>query len=147
MRILHVDDEPAMIHCVRRLLGAEGHEVAGAADAEQALDRLQDETFDAVLLDVLMPGIDGLRLLRTLRCLFPDLPVLILTGLPDSATWEEALAAGCEGFLLKPFQAVAFVAQVNAVLAQHPPRPASTADRRHGPRPSSRRWGSGGRAS
>lgn len=100
--MLVVDDEAANRLVVRTILGGEGYEVSEAADAFAALDRIDREPPNAVLLDIKMPGMDGLGLLANLRQRGIDVPVVVLTGHGDEFTAGSCLQAGAEAFLNKP---------------------------------------------
>jgi DNA-binding NtrC family response regulator len=100
--VLVVDDEPNILTSVSRALGLEGYEVEVAGSAEIALDKLGKQTFDAILLDVQLPGIDGLAMLDELQRLEVSMPVIMMSG---HATIEVALAAirrGADDFIEKP---------------------------------------------
>jgi two-component system, NtrC family, nitrogen regulation response regulator NtrX len=101
-RVLVVDDDAANRLAVRTILSGSGFEVYEAADAFSALDRIDREPPHAVLLDVKMPGMDGLGLLENLRGREVDVPVVVLTGHGDEFTAASCLAAGADAFLDKP---------------------------------------------
>jgi CheY-like chemotaxis protein len=92
MRILVVDDEPAVRESLERSLRFEGYQVIVAADGAEALERVRDDRPDAVVLDVLMPRLDGLEACRRLRARGDDLPVLLLTA-RDGVAAARALVA------------------------------------------------------
>ena len=114
-RVLVVDDEAAIRDIVRRYLTAEGFEVAEAADGKDALDRLRALEPDLVVLDVLMPGIDGLEVLRRLRA-SSDVYVIMLTAKAEEVDKLVGLAVGADDYLTKPFSPRELVARVRAVL-------------------------------
>ena len=102
-RILVVDDERNIIMAIRTILTGEGHAVEGAASAEEGLAMVASSAFDAVFLDIELPGIDGLEALSRLRAAHPNLPVVMVSG---NATVERAVEAtrrGALDFLEKPF--------------------------------------------
>ncbi len=102
MRILIVDDEPNIRLSLEGLLMDEGHAVASCADGESALDRIGRETFDAVLLDVMLPAMSGLDVMRRIRESDPEAAVVMMSGRPDTATAVAAVQAGARQFLEKP---------------------------------------------
>jgi DNA-binding response OmpR family regulator len=114
-RVLVVDDEPAIRDIVRRYLTAEGFEVAEAATGDEALDRAAELEADLVVLDVLMPGTDGLEVLRRLRAT-SDVYVILLTAKAEEVDKLVGLAIGADDYLTKPFSPRELVARVRAVL-------------------------------
>ena len=101
-RVLVVDDDAANRVAVRAILGGAGLEVSEAGDAFAAIDRIDREPPHAVLLDLKMPGMDGLGLLANLRGRGVDVPIIVLTGHGDEFTAAKCLAAGADAFLDKP---------------------------------------------
>jgi two-component system response regulator MprA len=117
VKILVVDDERAVRESLRRALELEGYEIELAEDGLQALDRLaREDQPDAVILDVLMPGIDGLEVCRTLRGQGNRLPVLMLTARTQVEDRVEGLDAGADDYLTKPFALEELLARVRALL-------------------------------
>jgi two-component system, OmpR family, response regulator MprA len=117
MRILVVDDERAVRESLRRALELEGYDVELAGDGEEALERLSAPvTADAVVLDVLMPGIDGLEVCRRLRASANAVPVLMLTARAEVDSRVAGLDAGADDYLPKPFALAELLARVRALL-------------------------------
>jgi two-component system response regulator MprA len=117
MRILVVDDEPAVRESLRRALALEGYDVELATDGEEALTRLNAATQpDAVILDILMPGIDGLEVCRRLRLTGSQLPVLMLTARTEVDSRVAGLDAGADDYLPKPFALAELLARLRALL-------------------------------
>ncbi len=114
--ILHVDDEHARLKSVARMLIARGYKVISAVYAEQALDVLRETHIDAMLLDVKMPGINGLQLLEVVHMLQPRLPIIMLTGDGNDEVLFASVRFGSVGFLEKPFAAEDLVAEIEGVL-------------------------------
>jgi DNA-binding response OmpR family regulator len=114
-RVLVVDDEPAIRDIVRRYLAAEGYEVAEAADGREALERVRSFAPDLVVLDVLMPGMDGLEVLRRLRAT-SDVFVILLTAKVEEVDKLVGLAVGADDYVTKPFSPREHVARARAVL-------------------------------
>jgi DNA-binding NtrC family response regulator len=104
LRVLVVDDEASVRDILSRLLGTHGHQTATAESASTALARLRAERFDVMLCDIRMPQVSGLDLVRKALELDDDLAVLMLTGVNDLATANEALAAGAIDYLVKPVE-------------------------------------------
>ena len=102
-KILVVDDEPNIRGAFAELLGALGHDVAAEPCADTALARLENETFDLVILDLCMPGTDGIEALRRIEALHLKLPVIVVTGQGTVETAIEAARHGAFDYHLKPF--------------------------------------------
>ncbi|MGC8917618.1 MAG: sigma-54-dependent transcriptional regulator [Thermoanaerobaculum sp.] len=117
-RVLVVDDDGANRKVVATILTGEGYEVAEAADAFLGLDRLDRFHPHAVILDIKMPGMDGLALLRDWRARGVDVPVIILTGHGDEFTASHCLAAGADAFLDKPPQRAELLLAVHNAVAR-----------------------------
>jgi two-component system response regulator MprA len=115
-RVLVVDDEPAVRRALERALRLENHEVAFAADGEEALDALATEPADAVILDVMMPKLDGLEVCRRLRKAGDRTPVLMLTARDAIDDRVEGLDVGADDYLVKPFALRELLARVRALL-------------------------------
>ena len=92
--ILVVDDEPSIVDTVATVLRYEGFTVDEASDGRQALSKVQERRFDLVILDVMMPGIDGLEVTRRMRADGIEVPVLFLTARGETADLVAGLAAG-----------------------------------------------------
>ena len=116
MRILVVDDERAVREALERALRLEGYEVASVADGQEALVSLAGRSVDAVVLDVLMPVLDGLETCRTLRRQGDDTPVLMLTARHDVSDRVAGLDAGADDYLVKPFALDELLARLRALL-------------------------------
>lgn len=121
-RILVVDDEPASVEILKRYLGAKGHTVAGAGSAEEAVQVLARETFDFVLLDVVLPGKTGLQALAELKRL-TKAPIHVMSGQSDDESRKDALVLGADGFFGKPLDLAAILAAVDAPPAAEEPLP------------------------
>jgi two-component system, OmpR family, response regulator MprA len=116
MRILVVDDEPAVRAALQRALALERYEVDLAADGHEALERLAAFPPDAVLLDVAMPRLDGLEVCRRLRAAGDQTPVLMLTARDAVDDRVEGLDAGADDYLVKPFALRELQARLRALL-------------------------------
>src|SRR5919197_1806979 len=103
MRILVVDDEPAVREALERILRLDGFEVAVASDGREAVRSQATTPADAVLLDVLMPGLDGLEVCRRMRDIGDRTPVLMLTARDEVGDRVAGLEAGADDYLPKPF--------------------------------------------
>ena len=115
-RILVVEDDPAILEALEEKLRMEGHAVVAAEDGEAALRALADEPFDLVVLDLMLPKLDGLTVLRRLRKRSASLPVLILSAKGREEEKVEGLRAGADDYLAKPFGLKELVARIEALL-------------------------------
>jgi DNA-binding response OmpR family regulator len=115
-RILLVDDEPRILDFVRRGLAAEGYSVDVATEGEEGLRLALTESYDLVILDVLMPGLDGRGILHQLLARKPSQAVLILSALSNTAAKVALLELGAEDYLVKPFSLDELLARVRARL-------------------------------
>ena len=116
MHVLVVDDEPAVRESLERSLRFEGHEVTLASDGEQALATLAGTRPDVVVLDVLMPRLDGLQTCRHLRARGDQVPILMLTARDGVADRVLGLDAGADDYLVKPFALEELLARLRALL-------------------------------
>jgi two-component system, OmpR family, response regulator MprA len=116
MRILVVDDEPAVREALERILRLDGFEVALASDGREAVRSQATTPADAVLLDVLMPGLDGLEVCRRMRDIGDRTPVLMLTARDEVGDRVAGLEAGADDYLPKPFALEELLARVRALL-------------------------------
>jgi two-component system, OmpR family, KDP operon response regulator KdpE len=127
-RILVVDDEPRLVNFMRMNLELEGCRVMSATNGREALDKAREEMPDLMLLDIMMPGMDGFETLRRLR-IFSQLPVLILTARSDEEDRIKGLELGADDYISKPFSHRELVSRIRAVLRRHytpPPAPQTT---------------------
>ena len=104
-RILVVDDEEVIRGLLKEMLGAAGYEVVTASGGRKAFIRFSMDHFDLVITDIVMPGMDGIELLKTLRHLDPDVPVIMLTGYPTGDAAARLVELGATGYITKPFEA------------------------------------------
>jgi two-component system response regulator MprA len=118
VKILVVDDERAVRESLRRALELEGYEIELAGDGAEALTTLEHEDAqpDAVILDVLMPGVDGLEVCRRLRAAGNAVPVLMLTARDEVENRVAGLDAGADDYVTKPFALEELLARVRALL-------------------------------
>ena len=121
MRILLVDDEPAVRESLRRALQLEGYDVALAGDGLEALDSVRADGADAIVLDVSMPRLDGLETCRRLRSEGSSLPVLMLTARDEVADRVAGLDAGADDYVVKPFALEELLARLRALLRRTAP--------------------------
>ncbi len=116
MDVLVVDDEHALRAALRRALALQGYRVSEAASGEDAISRLQSGAPDALVLDVLMPGIDGLEVCRRLRAAGDRTPILMLTAREAVTDRVAGLDAGADDYLVKPFALEELLARLRALM-------------------------------
>jgi two-component system response regulator MprA len=121
MRILVVDDDRAVRDSLRRSLQFNGYTVQLAGDGQQALEALATARPDAMVLDVMMPRVDGLEVCRRLRGTGDDLPILVLTARDAISDRVAGLDAGADDYLPKPFALEELLARLRALLRRSPP--------------------------
>jgi len=114
--ILVVEDDRAILTALEEKLRIEGYRVILAPDGEEARDRLGEEPPDLVILDLMLPRLDGLGVLRWLRKRYPELPVLILSARGREEEKVEGLRAGADDYLAKPFGLKELMARIEALL-------------------------------
>ncbi|MCK4472185.1 MAG: response regulator, partial [Anaerolineae bacterium] len=115
-RILVIDDEPNIVKSCTRMLELEGFEVRGVTGGAEAIALYKSEGFDLVLVDLKMPGVDGLEVLAALREYDPSAAVVIVTAYGTKESVVEALRLGACEFLEKPLEAKTLIATVRRIL-------------------------------
>ncbi|MDY6836202.1 MAG: response regulator transcription factor [Chloroflexota bacterium] len=125
-RILVADDEPRIHNFLRAKFKALGYDILTAADGIQALELVQAQEPDMVVLDIVMPGKDGFETLRELR-MFSEIPVIVLSARQDDADKIEGLALGADDYLPKPFNPDELVARIEAIRRRTSPSNRHTA--------------------
>jgi two-component system response regulator MprA len=119
--ILVVDDEPSVLTSLGRALSLDRYAVDAAEDGERALDRLAERQYDVVVLDIAMPGIDGLEVCRRLRAAGDRTAILMLTARDAVDDRVAGLDAGADDYLVKPFSLKELTARVRALLRRGDP--------------------------
>ncbi len=129
LRVLVVEDDPNIRDLVLLHLGLEGFTAESAADGNEALRLAKAEPFDLIVLDVMLPGLDGVTVCRAIRrdSINGDVPVLMLTARRDESDKVLGLESGADDYLTKPFGIREFVARVRALLRRRMSRPSSAA--------------------
>ena len=121
-RVLVVDDEPTIVEIVGRYLERAGYAAAGAADGFEALEAAAAQRPDLVVLDLMLPGIDGIEVMKRLRELpGPPLAVILLTARGEESDRLVGLRQGADDYVVKPFSPAELVARVGAVLRRTQP--------------------------
>ena len=125
MNILVVEDDPSHLKLARLVLSAAGHAVNAVDAAEQAFNSIKHETPQVILLDMELPGMNGLTLVRKLKADTEtrDIHVIAVTSYPDRYTKKDAIAAGCDAYLIKPINTRALPGLVSEVAEDPRQRP------------------------
>ncbi len=116
-RVLVVDDEPKMQRVLEILLKRKGHDVICVGSGEQALVELQSSPVDLIISDLRMPGMSGIDLLKAVRAMASDVPVIILTAFGTVETAVEAMKVGACEYIVRPFDVDALELSIDRVLA------------------------------
>ena len=116
LKILIVDDERAIRELLSSALQSKGFNCRNCTDGEEALSSLEQQSFDAVISDLRMPGISGLELLNTIRPKHPFMAFLMATGVGDVQTGVQAMKDGADDYLLKPFALTSVLSSLNRAL-------------------------------
>jgi two-component system response regulator MprA len=122
-RVLVVDDDDGVTSILARGLRREGYDVAAAGDAARALETVRGWKPDALVLDVVMPGTDGLSLCRLVRAERPDVGIVLLTAKDGTDDQVSGLDAGADDYLVKPFSLAVLAAHLRSVLRRRAPSP------------------------
>jgi Response regulators consisting of a CheY-like receiver domain and a winged-helix DNA-binding domain len=118
-RLLVIDDDEKIISMLRRALAFEGYEVSTAVNGEEGLRRMMQADPDCVILDVMMPGIDGWEVCRRIREGGSRVPILMLTAKDDVSSRVKGLDLGADDYLVKPFALEELLARIRALLRRH----------------------------
>lgn len=102
-KVLIVDDEELICEFIKDVLTLDGHQTVTVQSAREAVNWVKSSSFDLVFLDLMIPDISGVEVLRTIKQLKPDLPVVIVTGYPDGEVMDQALRLGPLSVVKKPF--------------------------------------------
>lgn len=121
--ILVVDDDPAVTNMLRRGLAYEGFSVSVASAGPTGLAQAREQPPDLVILDIMMPGMDGLEVLRRLRAADRQLPVILLTARDAPSDQVQGLEAGAEDYVIKPFSFEVLLARVRVLLRRQAEQP------------------------
>ncbi len=130
--ILVVDDDIVVLTALSKLLNVFGYIVAGASNSMAAMDYVTGsrKRFDLIITDLAMPGIDGVQFMTEAKKVFPDIPVIVMTGYSERCTPQEALRLGAFAYVAKPFNIPEVISTIERALR---PCAATPAPRRHTP--------------
>ncbi|MEL1243614.1 response regulator transcription factor [Flavobacterium sp. DGU11] len=115
MKLLIVEDEPNLLSIIRKGLSERNHDVSAALDGTTALQLLENNSFDVVVLDVMLPDINGIEICRRLRAAGNFVPILMLTALDSSENIVSGLNSGADDYMAKPFKFTELEARINAL--------------------------------
>ncbi len=118
-RVLVVDDDSLVLSAISRILRARGYSVIARSNGGAALERLGTEEYDVIVSDIAMPGMDGIALMRAVREVDLDIPIILLTGSPSLETAQRAVDLGAFRYLTKPASADELCAVVSRAVAAH----------------------------
>src|SRR5689334_10264371 len=113
-RILVVDDEPAILRFLRAALGSEGYKVVEATTGQAALDAVRQQRADLIVLDLGLPDIDGLQVIRCIRASGAMLPIIVLSSRDNETAKVNALDLGADDYVTKPFSTDELLARIRA---------------------------------
>lgn len=114
-KILVVDDEPLYVRLLKANLEQEGYEITSASDGVEALEMVSQNAPDLIILDIIMPKLDGITVMQRIRQ-FSNVPIILLTALGEEQDRVKGLNVGADDYMVKPFSATELVARVRAVL-------------------------------
>ena len=127
-RLLIVDDDPTFRMSTAALMREDGHDVDEAAHGQAAIERLKESDYDLILLDLRMPGLDGIGIVEVLRTWGEATPILMISGFGTVDAAVTALHAGADDFLMKPVEPDVLSARVEALLERRPSVPSDGAE-------------------
>lgn len=116
MAILLIEDEPNVVSVIKRGLAEHGHEVSAASNGLTGLQMALNHSFDLVILDVMLPGLDGIQICRRIREKDKNIPILMLTALNSTDNIVTGLDTGADDYLVKPFKIAELAARLRTLL-------------------------------
>jgi diguanylate cyclase (GGDEF)-like protein len=118
-KILVVDDEESMRELIVSLLSPRGHQCVTADNGLEALDKIMETKFDAIITDIVMPEMDGITLTKELLKHYQNLPVMVMTGFTEDYSAETTVASGAREFITKPFSISEFLIRFDKMMREH----------------------------
>jgi CheY-like chemotaxis protein len=115
-RILVVEDDELTKNVIVRYLSKIGHLCTSAMDGVEALDKIKESKFDAVVTDIRMPNMDGIALTKEILKKYPELPVMVMTGFDEEYEAGRAMAGGAREFIIKPFSLSEFAIRLHKMI-------------------------------
>src|SRR4030043_1097315 len=119
LKILIIDDKEMMSSFVVSLLSQHGHQCETAKNGIEALEKIKKNSFDAAVIDIVMPLMDGITLTKELLRLYPKFPVMIMTGHAEEHSAGSAIVAGAREFIKKPFSVDEFILRFDKMMRDH----------------------------
>lgn len=120
MKLLLIEDEPSVVSFIRRYLTEAGYDVSVALDGNEGLQMATDNTFQLIILDVMLPGMNGIAVCRQLRKQQNATPILMLTALGSTENVVAGLDSGADDYLVKPFKQAELLARIRSLLRRQP---------------------------
>jgi DNA-binding response OmpR family regulator len=120
MKLLLIEDEPSVVSFIRRYLTEAGYDVSVALDGNEGLQMATDHTFQLIILDVMLPGMNGIAVCRQLRKQQNATPILMLTALGSTENVVAGLDSGADDYLVKPFKQAELLARIRSLLRRQP---------------------------
>lgn len=118
-KVLVVDDEESMRNMMLALLSRVGHQCITASNGIEALNRIKPNKVDVVITDIVMPEMDGITLTKEMLILYPNLPIMVMTGHAQEYSVESAIAAGARDFIKKPFSIEEFMLRLKKMMRDY----------------------------
>lgn len=119
MKLLIVEDEPNVVSVLKRGLSSEGFELSVAPDGFIALEMVSAHSFSLIILDIMLPGINGLDLCKQIKKNYPQIPIIMLTALSSTENIVTGLDNGADDYLVKPFKIAELSARIRMLLRRH----------------------------
>lgn len=116
MKLIVVDDDTIMLRAIKTMLSRHGYQVFATTDAEDALDAIQEEEFDLVISDIMMPYVSGIELLSAIKKINKTIPIIIISALDQQEVIFTAFQEGAKDFVKKPIDLNELLLRVNRVL-------------------------------
>jgi DNA-binding response OmpR family regulator len=120
MKLLLIEDEPSVVSFIRRYLTEAGYEVSVALDGQSGLQMATENTFQLIILDVMLPGMNGIAVCKQLRQQQDNTPILMLTALGSTENVVAGLDSGADDYLVKPFKQAELLARIRSLLRRKP---------------------------
>lgn len=120
MKLLLIEDEPSVVSFIRRYLTEAGYDVSVALDGQSGLEMATDNTFQLIILDVMLPGMNGIAVCKQLRKQQNATPILMLTALGSTENVVSGLDSGADDYLVKPFKQAELLARIRSLLRRQP---------------------------
>jgi len=117
-KILIVDDELDFNELLQERLGAEGYKIVAAKDGEEALEKVENENPDLIVLDIMMPKVDGFEVCRALKkdARYSKIPIIFLSAMSQGDDFKAGKESGADDYIVKPFEPIILIAKIEALL-------------------------------